>query len=613
MSVPTTADNAEIFSRFLEGQHDGVDPEWLPEGQYARGLNVSSRGGKLRTRPRLQAVVKKLGLPPPFQGCAVYRWDSEDRLVLCSAGSVYVYKFSDGSLTLKYTFPTVDFKRAYFEQADRFFVVQNAVVTPENWPLILDGDQVYDNLTAQVYDSVSSSFKALKDMPNPESLRVPIGAAMAYAHNRLHVSVSRLWDTGKTSGTTGWINNLGRRFWVSGDVLKPDNAAEVLAFTENTYLSEGGAFSTPAEMGFINAMTVFRNANTGAGLGSLVVLARDGVAAYSVNLPRTTWKSSDIGQILFMRVGTESPAACIAINDDLVFRSAAPGIRTVRYTVSKEAGSSGSLSSVPISLEIQDPFTRDTRDTLPMVSSAWSDNRMLMTAVPDVSDGETRFRALVSLDTNVVGSMRGAPAPIYDGVWTGPLFLQVFRARVDALDENLVLLRSPDGSGQVSICRFTEGGDETPDCWVKTARKNFGSPVQFKELESLSAWVSGVGEGATLTAYYRPDGYSKWAPCNVIRFASAGSDSQGPLQLVPVQGYYNPRNGRPLNRGSAFQFCLRWTGNLVLERLEAYTHNVNMAAGGPQCAPVGATTESVLVGDDLDEYTVYEVPHAFYS
>jgi hypothetical protein len=295
----------------------------------------------------------------------------------------------------------------------------------------------------------------------------------------------------------------------------------------------------------------------------------------------------------------------LPINDDLIFRSATDGIRAVRYTISKEAGSSGSLSSVPLSQEIPDPFSRDTRESLPHVSAAWADNRLLMTSVSQVKEGETSFRTLVSMDTNVVGSLRGSTAPIFDGVWTGKNFLQVLRARKDAVDEAFILAR--EGSGGISLLQFSSTGPETPQCWVKTTQRDFGAITILKRLTAIHLWISGLVGTVVLDVYYRPDSYSKWAKCasSTITAAPGRTQVRGPLIFTPNVETINPQSGVPLHTGYSFQFCLAWKGVLVVERmlvLAAELPDVQRPAG---C--VETEDDQAATGLDLDEYTVYEV------
>lgn len=595
---------------WVDGANAALAAPVLPETNFVSGLNVSIRGGLVRTRPRFTRVAD-LGLAGTFNGAGVYRLNSGDTIVLLAGRQAYrVPVASPVPVTVGAEFSTE--AQGYFVQADKYFVVQNGVSDPENWPLVIDGSDVVDVPEAKVFDGESSSFKKVSELTTPEAKRTPIGTVMAYGHGRLFVVVDRVWENGLLTGTAGWQTGLGRRFFLAGNIIQPDNVQELLAFTETDYLAEGGALAPASEVGFINGMEWFRNAATGTGLGALVVFARDGVCAFSVNAPRSQWKNIDMAQVLFRGPGTESPRSIVAVNDDLWFRSR-DGMRALRYTTSQEAGQSGSLSSVPRSQEVGYVLARDTDATRPLVSAAFVDNRLLFTA-SGVAGTEPYFQALVSLDGNVIGSLRGQQAPAYDGIWAGLRFLQVLRARDGSREQAYVVARGATNLElwKVDDDALTDQGT-APLCRVVTRAVTWSDRNVLKAFRALEVSIRDLRGDATVTAYWRPDGYPLWNRCNTVSLSAPAdglAQRRRQVRLTPANAdrLCDPTTGLLLNRSTGFQFCIEWTGVLALEPPVYYADPVAEERGELSCTPEqGVALVEGEAGLVLDDFTDYEV------
>jgi len=594
----------EGFGGLLGGANAGVPPTILGDTYFWKGVNVSVRGGLLSTRPGFK---KLLSIPAAgvFRGAGVYRLNSGDSVVIAAGEDVVVQAMSGGEpATFSGVFPG-SVAQAHFVQADKYFVVQSGVVEPyPQWPLILDGTERVDNLEVLVFDDVLNGIKKVGELEQAESKRVPIGTVMAYGHGRLFVATNRVWNSGAlTGGTPGWVKDLGYRFFVAGDIIQPDNAAEILAFIENEYVAEGGAFSLAAEMGFINGMACFRNSATGSGLGALIVFARDGLSGFAVNTPRAQWKTVDIGQVLFTGIGTDSPWTIVSLNDDLFFRSRDGGLRTVKYTTSQVAGASGSLSCAPMSREMEYVLALDDGATRKWSSAAWVGNRVLVTTGGVVQpSGEVHFRGIVSLDTSPIGALQQSASPAYDGVWTGKNVLQVLRARVDDTDVPIVLAREDDGSIGVYQLAAAGHGEEI-SCRVQTRAFSWGDQQTLKQVNSAEVWLRDLRGEVSVTAYWRPDGYPLWLQMNTVRVRASESglaQHRYRILLAPQQGMAmpgDPVTGLRLDRGTTFQFCLEWTGQATVEKCLFYAEDVVEERKPLGCSP---ETEIIAVAPAVD-------------
>lgn len=536
----------------MGGMTEMVHYPLISESMYAEGLNVSSRGGVLKTRPAFKKLAVTLPGTGVFKGAEVYRLNDTDRFVYGEGSSVHQVNLSTLAVTSFAPGFDSDEEVFHFCQVDKYMVVQDSVANP----LILDDVSTVDQSSANEYD------------------RFPPGHVMAYGHNRAHVVVSNVYDPLSHEKSS----DLGRRFFRSGDLLDPSDTTTGLLFTEDQYLSEGGAHTLPTEMGFINGLAFFRNAQTGTGVGALVVFAREGVSAFAVNSPRTQWGSIDISQVLFTSAGTESPRSIVAVNDDLLFRSH-DGFRTVKYTASREANGSGALSCLPISYEIYPTILQDPRELLPYVSAAFADNRVFMTT-GGVSGDEPYFKYVAVLDTAPLASITSqTPAPAYDGFYTGLNFLQVLRARYDGRDTLFAFTRSADGELELwkleddTSEEYVDGVDTPTQCRIKTRGFVFGNLDTLKTFDFIDLWVSDVRGPASVTAYWRADGYELWNECNTISFCAdmtesgAQPQSRYRIRLQPADETYDPVSGRSTDVGACFQFCIEWTGRLKIEKI----------------------------------------------
>jgi hypothetical protein len=599
----------EVFQSAMRGQHEGRDPEFLDPGQAWRLVNVSVRGGRAASRPAFS--VSDMPADGVFQGCAVYRLSSGDRLVAVVSGAVWVRRMSDGAWTLAHTFPTTDFQQAYFCQVDQYFVVQNGVHDPvENWPLILDGDVALDNLDAWFLwagapdDDPEGGWRQIRDFaaqtptsPYRDALRIPIGRAMAYVHGRLFVAVDRYWEDGAVAGEEpGWRSGRGLRFWLAGNVFQPSNATEVLCFSETIYLG-GKAGGLPAELGTITALAPFRNAASGSGIGALVFLSREGANGFAADTPRESWGRNDNSRVLFNSGGSDSPWSMVQVNADLVYYGR-DGLRSIRYTASTESGS-GSLSTTPLSPEIRPAV--DLTDRLghaPFVTLAHWDNYVFSTLVGAASG----FRAIAPWDVAVLEASGASPNRAFAGYWAGQIYHGLFSV-FDGLRDTLGCVMRRTADGPLVLGLLDESArDPAQVSRVYTPRYAFGTVAEIKRLHYAELSLCEVLTSAlSVRVGWRVDGDTRWHWTSPVAFsASSLPAATGPFRLpFPseldcVSGSFN---GRQANAGTMFQFVIEWTGGAALEY--ALFHAKTVGSGTGAGAPCETVALSPSGGEDL--------------
>ena len=579
----------EGFVSLIGGMMQDLDPVLLAKTQYAKGVNVTSRKGLIKTRPNF-IEIPIVGMPTgKFQGAAVYHLEDADRIVFAVAGHIWGINLStmtiiDYSIQCGNLSATVD--RMYFCQPDKYFVVQDGVTCP----LVLDTE------TARLADQANSE--------------VPTGTVMAYGHGRLFIVISKL------NGV-----DVGRRFFVAGDIIYPTATARVLKFTETDYLSGGGAFSLPNELGFIESMDFIRNAQSGSGLGPLIVFAQKGCSAFNVNASRSTWQDIDISQVLFMgrQVGTFATQGVVPVNSDLLYRSR-DGIRTMGYSSAATSGELGVLANNPISTEVEDELAYDTDADMSMVSSAVFDNRVYITTRPEATARGRYFKGLVVADASPVAEGGRSAGVIWDGIWTGLRFLSVLVANYSGQE---ALYSLAEGAG--GLCRlfylpdgseYTDGGTSRPVARVYTRSYGFeGGNVGsiWKRFKWAEVSFSDIKGQMDANVYFRPDGYPLWIPCTsgvceATMTAGGFPQVRRRIRFTPVDGYADNSTGQNPVFGLDFQFCIEITGHARLDKVRFIADDFRLDVNlGCLMSPIAVKlVASSSTGVELDDFD-YEV------
>ena len=523
--MPDDRPQIESFQAVTRGQNNLLDPVLLPQGQAARLLNVSTRNGLCETRPPF--IWSDVPMQGHFQGAFAYVLENEFRWVVVVSGQIWTRRDTDGEWTHVATFPTTDFEQAYFAQAKQYCVIQNGVLEPENWPIILDGETVIDNLEVE-FLSGNERVK-VKDGEEevsvaPEALRVPIGKAMAFGQGRLFVAVERVWDNGVATGTDPqWVSAGGLRSILASDDYGWDDPNRMFVFFENDSLSGGGAISVPAENGFITFMAFFRNAVTGTGLGELVVMSRRGSTVLAVSVPRAEWGNQGFGQQLFQTSGSSSPWAVQAVNADLVYYGD-NGLRTIKYTATNETASGG-MANVPISPEV-DGFTRHTDPKF--VTTALSNNYFFFTAGPMWEDNT--YPAVLPWDLANFQASFEQSNRVFSGAWTGHRFHAVLSLPGDRVG---VIARPLDGGDlQMGIVDFNTHGREIVTA-VQTPAYVFGAPRNIKRLKYADLMFDKVHTDLDVQVFWRCDSTGPWVGSDIRKFLVKDTPSVTGMFRVP--------------------------------------------------------------------------------
>ncbi|MDP2734996.1 MAG: hypothetical protein Q8P12_02195, partial [bacterium] len=305
--------------------------------------------------------------------------------------------------------------RCFFGQADRWMVIQDAV----SRPVVLDTD------------SSGVPFVAGRNPKDDLAVSLCVGSVMHYAHGRLHYVPTMvpdfLPDPEEKDAIPVSSEEPGRMTFVSSDIRDSLNPEFLFRMSEHRELTQGGALALSSEFGFVGGMTSFRGAATGTGVGPLVVIGREGVSAFAIEVSRAEggWKPpvSNIGQVLFYGSGTRSATAVMQINDDIIFIDTQGGLRTIRFSGTQLSGQGGTLSNTPMSYELGDFVSAEGAE---LFSLSNADNLVFMTVS---GEPEGYFKALAVLDLVQFYGLGSTSKPVYASLYTGFKFNQTIHAK----------------------------------------------------------------------------------------------------------------------------------------------------------------------------------------
>jgi len=409
----------------------------------------------------------------------------------------------------------------------------------------------------------------------------------------------------------------------SGGFVSRFNAgqdSDLLRFTENTFLNEGGSFAPTGKVGRITGLVFLPVQDTTTGQGDLIAFCERGAVTFQVSAPRDQWKNTQgFQRVLFDNIGSTSDSV-IPVNGDLFFRSReGNGIRTYR-NARAEANNYG---LTPVSAEIDPVLKQDTQWMLDGVSFANFDNRLLMTCLPkqyprraanqtqaDEFAAEpipTLYDGIAVLDFQSVSTGRGKSAAVFDGVWTGLRIYKLLQGTFDGEPKCFAICLHEDETGRRNeIWEITRNDEyDTPiegprviNSSIVTKAYDFEDNMSLKKLLRCDLWFDDIGGGPdnifTSSLAYRPDDYPNFTAWQtfernfVTQFLTQNDDplpnyerGYAPQVRFPTP----PRTANlatdvPAYLGHDFTLRVEWTGHARLGRLMLHGQKVVEAVNG---------------------------------
>jgi hypothetical protein len=558
--MPTTNNwLADTQATVLEGMNRGREPELLSDQQAHLLRNLSTRGGRVRSRPRF---VKRATLPAGLmQGAAVFGRLSR---ILTSVGG-RIHEVDPQTWTVEektgaeVNSPTQP--RAWFCETVGSIIIQDG----QSRPFIYDG----------------ADFRRAGDE------EVPVGRVMAFGNGRLAVVV-----------------NSGRDVRI-GDIRQPEHQSE-LKFTETYSLNGGGDFSFPSD---VTALAVLPVIDTGSGQGSLIVGCRDSVNSLKTQITqRDLWAEVGFQTIVLPNRGIAGANAVVAVNQDLYFRSS-DGLRSVRTSTTDYSAP----GLAPLSVEVRHRFDYDTPFLLDDASMVYFDNRALCTHSPFIYGPRSLAQGIVALNFDSLSGRGQKSPPCFDGEWDGLIIAQLFTGNVLGVDRCFALgrdLTGVNGLWEILPEVAEPAGDSPPQ--VLESRVFFGdSPGTLKNLRRCDVQFSDIRGRLDCRVYFKASKYPFWtlwdtfavdAPAARVSWSPARPQARTMLSTHSVPEGVDPNTGRLISVGTGFQVRIEFEGVARLDYLQVFQartglhpYSDNPEAGssaGEVSVPAGAVEPS---------------------
>lgn len=537
---------ADTQATVADGMNRDREPELLSEQQAHMLRNVSTRGGRVRSRPR---IVKRATLPVGLmQGASVFSGTSE--ILVSIGGQVHSVNPKTWSISEKTGAGTRNSSkqpRVWFCETAGSIVMQDG----QSRPFIYDG----------------------AEFRRSESDEVPVGRAMAFGNGRLAVVVN--------SGSDVRL----------GDIRQPEHQSE-LRFTETYNLIGGGDFSFPSP---VRALAVLPVVDTGSGQGALIAGCDDSVYSLKTQITqRDLWSEVGFQTILLPTRGITGANAVVAVNQDLYFRST-DGLRSVRTSTADYSAP----GLAPLSVEVRHRFDYDSSFLLGDASIVCFDNRILCTHSPFIYGPRSLAQGIVALNFDSLSGRGQKSSPAFDGEWDGVIVAQLFTGLVSGVERCFILGRDLAGVNalyEVLPENAVQAGDE-PTQAIET-RMLFGdSPGVLKNIRRCDVQFSDIRGGLAVRVYFRPDKYPYWVKWDEFSVDAPPTQAWGRVTpqhrsllstRSPVE-HVDPTTSRLVSCATGFQVRVEWDGFARLDYLQLFQERLSLLPYADNPAPNNQT------------------------
>lgn len=460
------------------GQDAWHDPDRLQEGQYASGVNVTTKGRVLSPRPgfhQRQLVFEREFILSPakhsrlaeevwtsgkFQAAIPYRQDNDDYVITVISG--YIFRTNIATYKTRLLSTTVRCDQ-YTPRLNWSYASGDIVICDyPDYPIIISGEEVKRSDPKHKLGGVW--------MP-----QVPIATACAYNHNRLFVA------------------NAGVEF-TAGDAVGNKATPEApLTFTEvftpnSDFVNQVFALPVEEAMYPITAMGFIQTLDTSTGIGPLFIATEKKVYTYAANQPRSQWGQGQFGSVLLANTGLPGQRSFVNVNSDLVFVSSDGKVRAL----SSARNDAKKWSNVSISREVENYLKVREPELSRYAVTGYAKNTIFISANPyrvQALDLDKRPVAdyahggFVVLEIDNSASMLAEGSPVWAGLWTGVNPVEIF-----SVGERTFVV-SKDGSGKdASNALYEVNFDSTYDI-VGGAIRQITSVVTTREYIFKSEFV----------------------------------------------------------------------------------------------------------------------------
>jgi len=425
---------------WVQGMDSSLDPAFLQDAEYRAAMNVTNRGGVLKTRPGYNCIFT---LPDGrLQGYTLFKptggpWHH----VIAIAGTVYIsaYPFTSYS-----ALPNIQFfvgaEQVIFQKATKS-VVQNpdgtlTVVNPYD-VLIMQ-----DRFTPAAYWDGSTNRHL-----DPADDETPLGK---------------------------WMKWSGDRLWVARDnQLFASDIADPLKFTETDYLAEGGSFRLPDT---VTGMAEI----TSVDVPQLLVFTANTTTIIQSNVrDRALWKTTDNFQrILFPEVGCVNGRA-ITSQYGMLWWMTTTGITSLN------AAAASRISSELVYRDTEMAVSKGNLSPNIEKCAAASFENYLLFSMPS---GDVWNRHTWVMDQSPAEKLNANSAPAWNSFWTGTRPVEWSVAAVNGVQRIFHISKDYDGKNRLweAFIPTREDNGQPITCYVETkSHANFHEDAQGLDIKTF--------------------------------------------------------------------------------------------------------------------------------
>lgn len=537
------------FATLERGCHEGKNPSLLAASQVARAINATFRGGLWTCRPAFTRFPLNFANAEQaawfrehnVQGRFIYRSALGKSFLIYSVGGRIFRVDADRPNATNVLELTADDlnpanrPRAWMEQASHYLVIQDG----QSKPFIFNGSTLRRSALGQ------------------PSYEVPVGTAMTYGLGRLVVVRPH------------------RRSYVVGDIL--NGGTEVIQFTENNFLNEGGDIPVPVD-GDITAVKILAQIDRSTGQGDLMVFTNAGAASARIGERRDQWKNIQFQLVAMLGAGATSQNSVSLVNGDLFCRSL-DGIRSLAMTRSEFQNS---WSKTPLSREVNRTLSYDTPFLFDFAESAVFDNRLLTLCNQSPLPNGCYHRGIIALDFDLISGMGDKAPPAYDGLWVGLNFTSIVAGQFASGERCFVTHRNGDGENELwELTRdgTADNGTRRIVSSVEGAAllKAGSQPLALKRLDGGDIGLEGIVGRVDVSVSFRPDNAQCWVPWHTFNICATAPSCTTVCSGGKVQPQYRTKkrfpqppddceagDNKPARNGYEFQPRITMTGKATV-------------------------------------------------
>lgn len=497
---------------FIGGQNAALIPDRIPDNCYYSGINVSTKRASLMPRWGFEKqdtvypeggvydhnsnyrTYKEIFNSGKFQLVAPYPSGSAARLVIVISGIIFFYNVNTGGLFVVNitdgSFLNPRASRLNWTPALKSLVIFDF----PNYPVIIDG------ATARRAD--------------PFNYEIPVSIIGTYNQNRL------------------FIGNAGSEFTAGdpiGSTAAPDAPLTFLEImlTASPYYGQVFQLTTASNNEAITAMGFLQMADTGTGIGPLIIGTDKAIYSYETQNPRSDWQEGRFGGVLVYQTGIAGPRAWDNCNSDVFYIADDGFVRTLSMSRNEQ----NRWARLPISREVENWFKFNDISLKRFGFIKYFKNKVFISANPyripavDLATRRPIFdyahAGIVVLELDNAGyygqpvsSFDNPPKPTWAGLWTGfnPMDMAVLNGRLFAIckddySQNAVWEVNPDISYDTADCKIRYIRSR-----VYTKEYDFKDVFQNKEAHSLDFNWDALQGDFNVKAAYKPNHSPEFLP-----------------------------------------------------------------------------------------------------